>query len=906
MQFFKKLLLKVRTLRLQRQLDQDLHDEMAAHLALKQQALEREGRNADEAKRQSVHAFGNPAQWKESTREMWIPAWLEGIWKDLTFGTRLLLKDWLFTGTALLTLAIGIGANTAIFSMINDLMLRALPVKDPDQLAWIEITNLPPWENSGQQGKQAATSSRMFISHDLLQAMEKQDVFSGIAGHMSLGNTTLENKGELYQAFPRYVSGSYFSVLGVQPLIGRFFTSEDDISGGPQGGWPIVISESMWNRIFQRDPNILGSVLLKGSIPFTVIGIAPASFTGTSPGHETDAWIPMRALEVTYPSVPWYRQGWDQCEAVVRIRSGVTFQQASTRILNSSRVIFEGILPSMNEKYREVFLSQKIQLKPGRSGHSWLAAAYGNSLWILFGAVSAILLIAATNLTNLILTRSIARDREIAVRLAIGASAHRIRRQLMIESGILVIAGLLSGIVLAQWITPIIQRKFSLGDWVHLNMHFDWRMFGFLSFVLIFVVLISGWIPAWKTTNTKMIYRQTNESQLNRFGILLRSSLIVLQISLTVALLGGAGLLVYSLKSVFNEKTGFDASLRYLIYIDVAGTGTSNEKLLLAHQNIQENIRTLPGVQSVTWTKNPPFSGMQQTDHIYTRGRISEVANVFTHEITNDYFNVFGIPLLAGQDFPQKPSHAVCIISDNLARHLFGSPQAAIGEKIQSRTQQGKETSAEIIGVVGNAKYSNMKDNAPQTVYRHIIETQPQATLTLALRFSGSQDSLLKGITPILRRESSGRLPILKVRTEEEILHQSLASDRLLTTLLTAFSLFALIISLTGIAGLLSYTVQQRRREIGIRMALGATPSLILRQFQNFGVQLGIAGMILGGMLSYGLHRVIESYLYGIKPNDPLIWGCVALALFFSIVVAASVPAWRVTRNDPLQSLRAD
>lgn len=903
MELFKSLFLKLRAMQLQRQLDQDLEDEMAAHLALKQQALEREGLNSTTAKLQARRSFGNPVNWKESTRDLWIPVWLEGIWRDIRFSSRLLLKDRLFTATALLTLAIGIGANTAIFSMINDLMLRALPVKNPDQLASILITNLPPTDRAWKNGQEVAPADRQHISFALLQAIEKQDIFSGAFARCGMGQVTLTNKDALHQISPDWVTGSYFPVLGVKPFIGRFFSTEEDIAGGPEEGWPVVISEPTWNRVFQRSNSALGSRITIDKVSFTVIGVAPASFFGMSPGHQSDAWLPLNSLEQINPEMKWRDPGFPMLQSFVRLRSGVSLHQANERMKHISRSLFDEVTPPYQKTYRDHVLAQKIKLESARSGYSWIAQVYGKSLWILLSAVGAILFIAATNLTNLILARSTARRQEIAVRLAIGASAQRIRRQLLIESGLLAIIGSLLGIVSALWLTPLIQRSFSLGEWVHIDFNFDWGMLVFLTTILTLTILISGWIPAWHASRSGSLHTQANESDFSRWRTIFRSGLVVIQISLTVALLGAAGLLINSLRATFLEETGFDHVPKLFVSADLAGTGISQERLPHAFRNITSEVRMQPGVQAAAWTRFVPLTGELRSFNADAPGKISSAENgrmVHSHEVSDGYFSAIGIPFLAGRDFTNTPTgRKTCVVSENLARYFFGSVPSAIGQHING----GPLKDAEIIGVVGNSKYSHIREAAPMTAYFPVLEINPHHTLTLVIRYSSSREAVTTAVHTILRKET-GRIPVMQIRTADENLSAVLSIDRLLATLLTAFSIFALIISITGITGLLSYSVQQRRKEIGIQMALGATPSFIQWQFRTQGIRLGIAGIALGGLLSFWLRHAIDSYLFGTKAGDPLVWISVILIFFICIFIAVAIPAWRASKIEPMQALR--
>lgn len=895
----------MRALFMQRQLDRDLDDELAFHLALKQRTLENDGVDATIAARQAHHAVGNTAKWKESTREAWIFTWLEGLWRDVAFGTLVLAKDKVFTTVALVTLMLGIGANTAIFSLINGLMLRALPVKDPNGLVRVRITNLPPGMTSWRNGRTVRATEQSLISFALFEALAKQhQIFSGIFGIADGGLMTLLHEGTLREVRTAPVTGSYFPVLGVQPQAGRLLAPEDDVRGGPSEGWNAVISDNLWSTLFQRRPEAIGAKVTIDRALFTIVGVASPAFHGFRPGNSDEVWIPLSALEATTPNWHWRTDpGYWVIQAVGRLRPGSTVDTAGPQLSAMSQPLLEEAKPTDIGSGEKDYLAQKIEIVSARSGSSWVAENFGKSLWILLAAIGVVLCIAATNLTNLLLARFSTRRQEITIRMAIGASAQRIRRQLLIECALIAVAGTALGVVYSQWLlTSMVSAASAYDTWIRLDVSLDWIVLGFTAVVSAGVVLIAGGTPAWSASRTDI--RQPKSQTSSQSTMRFRSGLIVFQMSLSLALLGGAGLLLSSLRSIFREATGFHAEQTVLVAPNLSSAGFTSENINRAYRNALGEVRRLP-IVAAAWTRYVPMTGAIEayTAELPNRPDLpSNARMIFVHQVTDGYFSAMGIPLLLGQDFsPEKSARPACIVSENLARKFFGSAAKSLGQNLVTN-----HASKEIIGVVADSKYNHIRESALLTAYFPYWDKNPSLTsMTLAVKYSGSREPLLAEINKIFQRETGRPLP-LQISTIEEKLSHSVMSEKVMAGVLTVFAIFALLISITGTTGLLSYTVQLRRKEIGIRMALGATPVMVRRQFQRQGLLLGIFGLLLGGIFSYWLRRVIDSYLFRTESGDPAVWIGVSLILLSCAFAAAAIPAYRASRLNPMQTLQLD
>ncbi|HTA71129.1 MAG TPA: ADOP family duplicated permease [Bryobacteraceae bacterium] len=899
---------RFQSLRNRRQLDRDLEDELGAHLAFKQSYFEKEGLSPEEAVRRARLAVGNPTIWKESTREQWSFAWLESLWQDVVFGTRILLKDRIFTTVALITLAIGVGGNAAIFTLLNSLLWRGLPVRDPQQLVRIRVIHLPPTDRAWINGRATAPKERRRIPFQLFEALGKQDLFEGVFGIAGEDTAVAEIAGAPYQVRICTVTGSYFPVLGVEPGAGRLLTPGDDVAGGPSTGWGAVISDAMWTRLFDRRADTIGTRIAVERIPFKIIGVAPPRFHGVNPGVEPDMWLPVSVLETMFPKSHWRSDvGLWMLETVARLKPGVSIDQARQQIVSMSQPLLEGVKPpAVRAEDEKHFLAMKLDLVSARSGFSYLVEIFSPALWTLMAAVGGVLLIAATNLTNLLLARSTARRQEISVRLALGASPNRIRRQLLVESTLLAAAGTGLGIIFAQWLVDaLVKAASSAEDPIRLEAPVDWNVLVFLAIVLSAVVLIAGWAPAWSAVRG-VIHEGTKAHAGSRTATYFRSSLIVVQIAFSLVLLGGAGLLLASLRSLLREATGFDTTHTVFVSPDLFNAGISRERMPGAYATLLREARQLPGVRGAAWTMYVPFTGALETLTIELPSHPEATLNermVYSHQVTDGYFASAGIPVIAGHDFAPRGSGGPkgAIVSENLAKKFFGSPQAALGQRLKP----GNLDWTQIVGVAADAKFQNIREPDPFTVYTSYWEQQTTLGMALVLNYSGPREPLVSALRILFEKEA-GRSPFTQVSTLPENIASSVATERTLAALLTAFAVFALVIAATGLAGLLSYTVQVKRREIGIRIALGATPGLIAGQLHRYCLRLAVVGIASGGLLSFWLRRAIETYLFRTDPGDWIVWLSVCALILLCAVGAGAIPARRAARLDPMRVLRLD
>jgi predicted permease len=900
---------KLGAARRRKRVDEDLAAELEGHLALKQQRLEAEGMVPAEAARQARLALGNPVAYGESAREQWTFAGLESWWQDVRFGARVLRKDKLFTGVALLTLALAVGGNTAIFTLLNSMLWRALPVRQPEQLVRVQVTNLPPNSRSWTNGREVKATERKQIPFAMYEALAKQsDVLAGVFGVGGQSSAVVQIDATPVKMHTTMVTGSYFPVLGVEPLLGRMLTDGDDVEGGPAGGWGLVLSEGAWSRLFGRAADVVGRRVTVERVPFTVVGVAPAAFHGVHPGVDTDAWLPLSSMETIYPKWRWrHDRGAWMIQAFARLAPGWKVEQAKARLELMSRALMAQVQPEgLSPQDTNYHLAMKVGVVSSRSGSSWLLESFGTALWTLMAGAGALLLIAATNLTNLLLARSTARRQEIAVRLALGASAGRVRRQLLVESVLLAVGGGALGVLLAKVFVQALVAGVSDGDGVVLlDTRLDWNILGFVALMLAAVVVVAGWAPAWSALRGAL-HQGERQRAASKATATFRASLVVVHVAFSLTLLWSAALLVNSVRSLLRESTGIDAAHALFVEPDLFNAGVSRERMPRAYQEILNEARRLPGVRAAAWTMFMPLSGSLQSFTIEVPGSGKWTPSermVFSHQVTDGYFAAAGVPLVAGRDLPRagEGGPRSVVVSQNLAVKFYGSAREALGQRIKA----GNSDWAVICGVAADAKFVHVREASPLTVYLPYWDEQTTLGMSLVVNYSGGQQALLAALRNLFAQQA-GRAPLTKVRTIEQVLQSSVSTERLLAWLLSAFALFALLIAGTGIAGVLGYAVQLRRREIGIRLALGATPGAIARQFERYGLSLALAGLALSGMLSYWLRSAVESFLFRTEAADPWLWSGVCAVLLLCAAGAAALPARRAAALQPSEVLRAD
>jgi predicted permease len=818
------------------------------------------------------------------------------MFQDLRYGARMLLKSKSLTVVAALSLALGIGANTAIFSLIDAVLLKMLPVERPEQLYFIQNVG-PRNENGGAPPYPCFERFR-----------EQNQSFSSLAAFTSR-DPKVNIDGQVEEVSGQYVSGNYFSLLGVNAILGRTFIPADDaVPGrGGQDGLVAVISYNYWTRRFGQSPEVIGKVIRIGNDPVTIIGVTPPEFYGLVPGREANISLPisMEGAQMLAERTSWWFQ------AVGRLKPDAQPEQARAEL----DTIFQSYMNETNfnaESRRDNFAW--IALSQASKGLNSLRRQFSQPLQALMVIVAMVLLIACANVANLLLARATARRKEFAVRLALGASRFRLVRQMLTESLLLVSLGGLLGLLFARWGSAFLVSFFATGRGrLFVNLPLDYRVLLFTAGVALITGLIFGLAPALQATRidpNPALKESAGTSARSRLR--LGKSLVVAQVALSLVLLIGAGLFVRTLYNLKNTDAGFQSEGVLTMKVNPPETIYQGERLVNLWKDALARVERLPGVRSASLCALSPLDGGNRGVLVGVSGftpRAEREKGIRLNQVSPDYFRTFGIALLQGRGFTDADHESapkVALLNETAARFYF-SDRSPIGEQINFFPNRPNATlSYQIVGVVRDSRYQNLREPDTRLVYLPVAQKVDRlGRLTLAVRAEGRPADLTNAISNEIRAIGSDIL-LTNIATLNEQVDQSLLQERLVATLSLFFGLLALLLACIGLYGVMGYDVARRTHEIGIRMALGASANrvvrLVLRQTLLW-VALGVA---LGLGAALATTRLVESLLFGLKPNDPLTIGMAALLLLAVAGVAGYLPARRAARVDPLIALRHD
>jgi predicted permease len=887
----------------------DFKAEVEAHLELEADRLKEQGSSEEDARDIARRAFGNVTRVQERFYESgrWL-GW-DHLWQDVRFGLLMLRKNPGFTAVAVLTLALGIGANTAIFSLINSVMLRMLPVHEPERLVQVAFAG----KHSGESFVGESFSYPLF--KDL---RERNQVFSDMAAfdfwdsfEARRAESGSSASGE--PAKGQLVSANFFSVLGVNAILGRTFVPDEDRTAGSQ---PVaVISYGLWMRAFARDPQVVGKKLLVEGTPLTVIGVTPPHFSGANPGQTNDLWalvtmqaqlIPGGHLSLTDPSTNWV-------SLIARLKPGISAEQARAGLdLLYQHLQRQRDVSNWSEQDRRDFFTHRIVLVGAAHGADYLRKELRQPLLLLMAMVGLVLLIACANVANLLLARGSVREREIAIRFALGARRRRLVRQLLTESVLLALAGGALGVLFAYWAGPVLVALMSRqgANQIALDVHPDLRVLAFTLLVAIVTGIAVGLTPALRATMTKHRLSLHGARNLidSRTGRNLGAALVVGQLALSLVLVVGAGLLVRTLRNLEILNPGFSRQNVLLFGLDPTRAGYKQERLLQLYQQLLERFGEVPGVGSASYSFLTPISGGGWDNYTsiegYTPGS-GESMDVYLNAVGPRFFETLGTPLLMGRSFGPKDhegSTPVAVINQTMARRFFAG-RNPIGKHLgRWKWNGGREY--EIIGVVGDAKYLSLRENTPPTAYLYIPQEPRMAGgVTFELHTALPPAGL---VSQVRRRLESldPRLSPLDFRTLAEQVDHSLRDEKLMSTLSSCFGVLALLLASIGLYGLVSYAVARRTGEIGVRMAFGAQKRDVLRLVLGRGMTLALMGVGFGILGAFGATRLLSSLLYGVNPIDPPTLVVVSLVLSAVALLASYIPARRATKVDPMMALR--
>jgi predicted permease len=847
--------------------------------------------------------------------------WEDEMFQDLRFGIRLLLKHKSFTAVAVLSLALGIGANTAIFSLVNAALLKTLPVKDPQQLVFFMV--------AGPQGTGTG------FSYPLLEEFNRNNhSFTGIvaastASRMRLAEPAAGGQIELVQA--GRVSGNFFSELGVDPVAGRTLTETDD---SPTGAQPVVvISYNYWKRRFGLDPGVVGRKVTLNDFPFTIVGVAPPGFFGIEVGSNPDLWWPVRMTPQVIPGDQSLNEsGRRWLYLTARLKPGVSAEQAQAEVNAVYRRDLNSIAPEqlagLTQAQRNNYFGRNIQLAAGGTGFTWLRERVKQPLMILLIVVGLVLAVACANVANLLLARAVGRRKEIAVRLAIGAGRFRLIRQLLTESLVLAAFSGALGLLLAQWGARLLLAYLPPEQTATFDLAPDARVLGFTLAASLLTSLLFGLTPALCATRLDLTSSLKDAVSGGRSRLTPHKLLIVTQVALSLFLLIGAGLFVRSLQNLKNVDAGFDRENVTLFSLNSPSGYTTAQRVSLYQQTLAR-LEALPGTRAASLASFSLLSGSGSNSNVVVEGYANQPdEDMDCHRlwVGPNYFATMGITMLQGRDFgpqelqpraglpadqatvgqppaSQQNAPLAAVINQTMA-HSFFRDQNPLGRRFRAQNGPLRGIPIEVIGVIRDAKYYNLREQTPRTYYLSFFQLPRDGEAgTLLLRSFAAPATATAAIQRTVR-EIDPQAQVFNLRTMNDVVDRSLLQERFVAQLGSFFSLFALLLASIGLYGVMSYATAQRTKEIGIRMALGARVADVIRLVLRETMILAGVGVVIGLGAALAATRTVTSLLFGISPGDP---HTIALATLLMIIVAALagyLPARRAAQVDPQAALR--
>ena len=826
---------------------------------------------------------------------------------DLKFAFRQLLKNPGFTAVAVLTLALGIGANTAIFSVMNALMFRLLPVADP-----LRLVLFGNGDSLGSTDGIPNGSTTLFSYPMFRELQRNNNVFSDIAAIKSLtmavhGRVPGGHKLEKMQV--RLVSGSYFPVLGIVAQQGRLFTDADD---QVPGGHPVAIaSDSWWNRRFANEPFTSGKTIAIGSTVYTLVGVTPRRFFGTTIGESPDFWMPLTMEAQISP-------GWNgltnrffqSLHLIGRMKPGVEISKAETDInLVFKRTLQDYVGSQPTKKELEDLQQARINLTPAATGLSQLREQFSEPLRILMAVVGTVLLIACANIANLMLARAAARQKEFAIRIAVGAGRSRLIRQLLSESILLSVLGGALGLVVASWAARLLVMMVSNGPQpLPIEVTLDFSVLAFTSVIAVATALLFGIAPALRATQVQcgLELKEGRGSAPARSRHTLARTLLAGQVALSLALLTGGGLFLRTLVNLTRMDMGFTKENVLLFQVDESSAGYKEDsRLLRLYQEIEQRVSALPGIHAASFSFFT-FNQGGWTTRISTATPLENGDRIVSHNVVGPgYFATMGIPLLMGRSFgahDTKNSTKVAVVNETLAKRYFPG-QSPIGQHFHiGGPEAGAENEREIIGVVKDAKYFNLREAANAAAYYPHAQ-RIQYLGDFEVRFSGDLAAAITAVRSAVAKVDPN-LPISDARTLVQQIDRSIVDQRLIAKLSGFFALLALFLACIGIYGVTSYSVTRQTREIGIRMALGAKRNQVLSLILRQTILVLVIGLVVGAPAVLAAQRLISTQLYGLPPIDPISISVASGLLIAATILAGYLPARKGTKVDPMEALR--
>ena len=888
-------------------MEDDLDTELRFHLDRETDELERRGMTHEVAARQARVAFGGLELMKEETRDARGTAFFETLLQDLRYGLRTLRHAPVFTVTIVLLLALGIGANTATFAVVNALLLRHLPVPHPEQLI---VLGDPAGIGSSWHGSPEVDIASYPLYLDL---RDHNHVLSGLYATGSAGmlrvTTGGDQEADIDHPNCRLVTGNFFSVLGIQSVLGRTFTAAEDTV--PLGDPVAVISYGYWQRHFGGDRSAIGTRLTANGVPLTIIGVTPAGFAGDVVGRSTDIWIPMMMASGVRPDLGHIDdRTWSWLQLMGRLKPGIPFNQARTELATlEATSIRAHISGRLLREFDDDLKKSPVPIDPGAQGFSNLRDSYGPALVVLMAAVGLVILIICANIVNLMLVRSSARLREITIRMAIGAARGRLVRQLLTEGLVLAIAGGTLGLFAAatgsRWLVALASPD--PASPIALDVHADGRVIAFTALVTLLSAVLFAVLPAVRGTRVDLITALRADGRMllgrgrqGRFGT--ARTLVVAQVALSTVLLTGAGLLVRSMQRILTTDLGMDRNHLLVVYIPAKKAGYEGARTFSLMRELTDRTLQVPGVRAVSASTHGLFTGGEGGMHVTIPGRAAmttQEQQVHYDSVGAGFFQTIGAHLLRGRDIEPHDDAAapkVGVVNVTLANAYFP------GEDPVGRTIVTESGPLTIVGEVADVQTNDVRGEPQRRLYLPFLQDQSRLVFCLMVRTAGAPASRVADIRGALR----ATVPNLAVEVDplDDLVRQTVGNNLLLMQVMTGFSLVGLLLAAVGLYGMTAYTTSRRTGEFGLRIAIGAEPSSVARMILRESAALGVVGLACGLPAGLAATYLIRDQIFGIGRIDPPSLAIAVAILIATTILAAYLPARRAARISPLEALR--
>jgi predicted permease len=878
-----------------RRMDREMADELEFHQGLLRKKLLRQGVPQGEVDLTIRRTFGNASRWQERLSELWQFKTLENFLRDLGFSARLLAKSPGFTAVAILTLAVGVGANTAVFSLINGLLLRPLAVPDAEKLVVLRIDENGPEPNYA------------FCTPFFRGLEERHDLFANVFAY----------NGETFQVRGRssnenvegvLVSGQFFQALETPPLLGRYLTPQDDQPGGSPAGLAVVISEDFWNNWFNRAADVVGRKMVIANTPFTVVGVMPKRFIGADPTQRPRIFVPLSADPITDAPRDHISAGihawW--ITVIARLRPGVTLEQTNARLLTVSGPILRQTADDASYIAEAEKSHLHFVVEPGSRGYAYVRSVFRKPLIAMFAMCGGILLLGCLNLASLLMARGAARQRELATRLAMGATRRRLIQQLLTDSLLIAFLGTVCGMIAASLVgrslSAFMMRSNSFIQNGRIDTSLDLRVFGFAAIIAIVSTLLIGLVPALQATSGNLSeHIKDGRHARQEFHKILTPALLALEVAVAMTLVVGAGLLATSLVRLFHSGIGFDPRGLVNIAFKMDKQPLTGDALIRTYQQLGEGLSHQPGVESVSFQFVVPLSHRHWTGLYSAPGGSPHRFNM--NSVAPKYFGTMRIPLYQGREFDwndTKASGPKMILNQSAAKLLFPG-RDALGQQVMNAWDK---TSYQVMAIVGDTKYQDLRESAPPDAYVPIMQDpQEKPSLSAVVRMGGGQSPPARAARELASRLAPA-IPAPVVTTMNDVINGSITAEGMMAVLSVFFAGCALLVTGIGLYGTLAYSTARRTSEIGIRMALGAPRARVMAMVFRENAVIAAIGSAAGLVVALLASRTLASFLYDTSPREPWVLAASLAALAAIAAAATLLPALRAARIEPMTAIR--